>query len=232
VKASAPGKIVLWGEYAVLTGAPAAVLSVNRYAEVELLTRKSGWQFRCQGFKTAAVDTPLAAFCQAPAARIVELILAAHGYRAYPLPFLINSNSEAFYHSARHNKLGIGSSAAICTATYRLLAELLGWQPTLQQAIALHRSLQGGKGSGLDVAASWCGGTIRFCADVSTDIATDLAGDFDRDHRAATASSFQWPADLHWCVVWTGASSNTVSHLQSGIEQQFSGCYHGRRHSP
>ncbi|MEM9623309.1 MAG: hypothetical protein AAF993_16790, partial [Pseudomonadota bacterium] len=202
MKASAPGKIVLWGEYAVLDGAPAAVLAVDRYAEVSLMTRAQGWQFRSRGFQTPGVDTPLPHFCQAPAAQVVEAILQAHGFAEYPQPFQITSDTADFYDPTAKAKLGIGSSAAVCTATYRLLAELLKWTPSLQEAVQIHRAFQGGKGSGLDVAASWLGGTLRFSSVQSQ----------------VTATPFTWPSDLHWSVIWTGTSSSTPQHLQSFSE--------------
>ena len=47
----APGKVVLFGEYAVLTGAPAAVMAVNAYASVEVSqSQDSNWHFSSAGF--------------------------------------------------------------------------------------------------------------------------------------------------------------------------------------
>ena len=42
VTAKAPGKLVLLGEYAVLEGAPALVMGVNRYARVRIAAQSGG----------------------------------------------------------------------------------------------------------------------------------------------------------------------------------------------
>ncbi len=48
---SAPGKMVLLGEYAVLFGAPAVVAAVNRRARVELApSPSSDWVVKAPGF--------------------------------------------------------------------------------------------------------------------------------------------------------------------------------------
>ena len=48
---TAPGKVVLWGEYAVLEGAPALVMAVNRLARCTVVPRGNDWQCRAEGFK-------------------------------------------------------------------------------------------------------------------------------------------------------------------------------------
>ncbi|NIR97720.1 MAG: hypothetical protein GWN54_10245, partial [Gammaproteobacteria bacterium] len=79
------------------------------------------------------------------------------------------------------HKLGIGSSAAICTAVYGAFCELLGVGPSLTDALAVHRSLQSGSGSGIDVAAAYLGGSLRY----------QLRGE-----RPPAADPFHLPDDL------------------------------------
>ena len=55
---SAPGKIVLWGEYAVLAGAPAAVMAIDRYASCALKVRSMFSSFVAHGFLTPGLSTP------------------------------------------------------------------------------------------------------------------------------------------------------------------------------
>jgi phosphomevalonate kinase len=70
-------------------------------------------------------------------------------------------------------KLGLGSSAAVVCAwagAFAAFARSEGSDsadPGVQGLIELHRALQGGKGSGLDVAASYHGGAITFRLDPS-----------------------------------------------------------------
>ena len=57
VKVSAPGKMVLLGEYAVLVGAPAAVTAVNRRARVELAPSASNhWRLIAPGLAPGPVE--------------------------------------------------------------------------------------------------------------------------------------------------------------------------------
>ena len=60
IRASAPGKVVLWGEYAVLRGAPAMVMAVDREAICTIDLNQDGansaddrWQFESLGFDAA-----------------------------------------------------------------------------------------------------------------------------------------------------------------------------------
>ena len=158
IETQAPGKVVLWGEYAVLEGAPAAVLAVDRYARCTVETSEV-WQFSALGF-----DAPQARFSVLPLAPPAEesATLAWHVLRDLPntAPLAIAMDTGAFYRSGI--KLGLGSSAALCVAVQAALAALNGSQPDFQQALAAHRQLQGGKGSGVDVAASFHGGCLRF----------------------------------------------------------------------
>ena len=192
--ASAPGKVVLWGEYAVLTGAPAGVMAVDRYAHVHLEPRRQDWLFTSAGFVTPGLRKAGADFSDEPAAGIAQLILQNWDYQALPVPFGLHSDTAAFYLQG-NTKLGIGSSAALCTVTYRVLADLLNRPASLAEAIAMHRAFQASKGSGLDVAASWHGGVIRF--------------------QNGEAQPQLWPEDLSWQVVFTGTSASTSTRVAS-----------------
>ena len=46
----APGKVVIWGEYAVLAGAPALVMAVDRYASCSIEAHPAGWRCEAVGF--------------------------------------------------------------------------------------------------------------------------------------------------------------------------------------
>ncbi len=191
---TAPGKIVLWGEYAVLAGAPAAVVAVDRYAKVSLEPLQNTWRFSSEGFLTPGIHNFSGHFSAAPSATMAETILHAWGKKEFSQGFQLHTDSRSFYHqpddpAAAAGKYGIGSSAAVCTASYRALAHFFDRAATLTEAIAIHRQFQGGKGSGLDVAASWQGGYITF--------------------QDSQVDTLPWPANLHWRAVWTGASSAT-----------------------
>jgi phosphomevalonate kinase len=199
----APGKIVLWGEYAVLAGAPAVIMAVNRYAQVDLTASTTGWRFDSRGFLTPSIHNFTGQFSSAPAAAFAEAILQNFGYDQLVKPFAYAADTIRFY--AGQEKLGLGSSAAICTASYVALARWLDRPSDLATALRLHSIWQGGTGSGLDVAASWHGGVIAY-----------QLGRQPTDPSAV--SKIALPADLGWQVVWTGRSATTQSAVENFTE--------------
>jgi phosphomevalonate kinase len=137
----APGKAILCGEYAVLHGAPAVAAAVGR----EVVARESAY---------APAAPPFVA-----AARVHAL--RAGGAALGPIAI----DSSALYDGER--KLGVGSSAAVTTAVVGLSfarAHKPLNDPAAIFAIAdqAHAEAQGKRGSGVDVACSVWGGTIRF----------------------------------------------------------------------
>ncbi|GIS21134.1 MAG: hypothetical protein CM15mP120_30500 [Pseudomonadota bacterium] len=75
----------------------------------------------------------------------------------------------------------------------------------MHEALHLHRTWQGGKGSGLDVASCWHGGVIRF--------------------QNAQVESLSWPHNLGWQIVWSGISAATTDHMgtsMNGVSMQTS----------
>ncbi|MFU8816622.1 MAG: mevalonate kinase [Pseudomonadales bacterium] len=203
IEASAPGKVVLWGEYAVLTGAPALVMAVDRYARCQLQATADVWEFAALGFaapaariarqRLLAADPPPADAVWRTVWQALRAVDGAH----LPQGGQVCLDTRSFHHHG--SKLGLGSSAAICVAAYGALCRLLGQQPSYTGALAVHRQLQGGAGSGIDVAASWHGGTVKF-----------LRGDAT---EPGPVSAWSLPAELHVTFIWTGRPASTVDHL-------------------
>ncbi len=152
VVASAPGKIVLSGEYAVLDGVPAISMAVGRRAVVTLANSSSG---ECN------LSAP--GFAGADKYRILDAV--CDGVRPEKN---IKLDSRAF--SDGGNKTGIGSSAALTVA---LVASLNESEDVLSEALLAHRAAQGGAGSGVDVATAVRGGLIEFGSDFTV---TDSIG--------------------------------------------------------
>lgn len=159
VRASAPGKVVLWGEYAVLADAPAAVLAINRRAMCTIAPRKTGYRLRTKGFVSPAVEVTTLQIDHVPAS--AALFAHAASALARPLPDGLDITLDTTDFHRQEEKLGIGSSAAALVACYGALCALTGEDACLDRAIAAHRAFQG-SGSGLDVAAAMTGGVIRF----------------------------------------------------------------------
>lgn len=144
--ASAPGKLVLAGEYAVLEGAPAIVAAVQTRAYVKL--------DRSQ----AEVPESLPPEVRATRALVEEALGPVEGRLVLDVGSL----------RAGDQKLGVGSSAAAAVATAALLraerGELLdvpGRARVQRFALDGHKAVAPG-GSGLDVVASTYGGVLRF----------------------------------------------------------------------
>jgi phosphomevalonate kinase len=130
---TAPGKLVLMGEYAVLDGAPALVLAVHR-----------GVGCRVEpGPDRLLIETP------GGDARFVRAALEAVAAAAARYTFFDLDPCHL------PGKPGFGGSAAATVAA------VLAGGGAGPEAFAVHHQVQGG-GSGVDVAASLHGGLIRF----------------------------------------------------------------------
>jgi phosphomevalonate kinase len=158
--ARAPGKLVALGEYAVLDGAPAIVLALDRYTEASIEAAADG---TCR-LTTRSADVVERRFLPGTSsgAALVDLVAA----KAPQLAWSATIDSRALF--SGEAKLGLGSSAAVLTAWAGAFAAFARGQgaavpePRVEELIDLHRQFQGGKGSGLDVAASYTGGVIAY----------------------------------------------------------------------
>ncbi len=220
LQAQAPGKLILLGEYAVLRGAPALVMAINRYARIFLQPSPDGqgiiiapdvgihnlsyhWDDQQGVVLDHTADTHTVAFVKA------ALALMHQRYNLSPLRITISS-AEFFYQNTR-TKLGLGSSAAV---TVGLIAALLKWVspssfPTddtfkltvLELALATHRQAQGNQGSGIDIAASTFGGVLQYTMPV---ISTQLPPEI----RVMSI-----PTGLYLRFIWTRQAAATTELL-------------------
>ena len=214
---SAPGKLVLLGEYAVLFGHPAVVAAVNRRARVELRpSDASRWQVDAPGYADAPAAFEIRdegvrwldpADLEAGRWALVEQVLAwlpsAGVDPAGIEPASLVLDTRAFFHdgAGRQGKLGLGSSAALAVAlAAALLRRGTAAAPSLEALLDLHRRFQGGRGSGVDLAASLHGGVLEY----------RLAG----GDSTAVAEALTLPEDLHTAVVWSGRPASTARFLE------------------
>ncbi|MFZ9888240.1 MAG: mevalonate kinase family protein [Myxococcota bacterium] len=168
--ASAPGKLLIAGEYAVLEGHPALVTSTSRRAHARLsavdddslcLQLPDGLLCRVTRGREGLSLSP-----SAPEALLLLALLQTLDERQRSLPTgLLEVDTAGFYLGV--DKLGLGSSAAVCASVAALLVDSdQASSPALLHALAdeAHTRFSGpeGKGSGIDVAASCFGGTFRF----------------------------------------------------------------------
>ncbi len=217
ITASAPGKLFLLGEYAVLHGAPALLTAVDRRAHVTVTTADAAPSGAAEPERWRVI---------APAIGIAGCVLEADGslpialdaatrerLRVFdavrrtaaamavesPTGLTVTIDTAAFWH--RSHKLGLGSSAAVAAALTTALAAAhrLRLTPSelLDCATTSHRAAQGGAGSGGDVAASCSGGLITF---------TGTSG----AAPGAEVIRQRWPDDLELRVVTTGTGSSST----------------------
>ena len=172
---------MLSGEYAVLDGAPAVCAAVNRRAYVKLDPSPDG---QCH------IATP--GFSGAGQFGIVDAVCG--GTRP---PLSIELDTRAFSEGGK--KIGIGSSAALTVA---LVAALGKSQDVFVKALLAHSELQGGAGSGVDVAAAAHGGLIEY------------------EMKTRSVSPIDWPDGLAWRLLWTGSSVSTAAKLAKLATQE------------
>lgn len=178
--ASAPGKVLWAGEYAVLDGAAAIVVAVDRRAIARLDGEAAG----------------TSAFLRAVRDEVARRRGAGSPEVARAERIVVDSSALA---DAGGRKLGLGSSAA---ATVAAAAVALGPDAPREfvhaVAHAAHAAAQeprGSRGSGADVAACVWGGALEVRR---------------RDHAGPLAwSRLPYPTGLHALLIWSGRPADT-----------------------
>ena len=221
ITADAPGKLIVIGEYAVLAGAPGIAVAVDVRARARitpvadagssLLIPETGarhpFRWISGGAPRWVGDSP-GAF-GLPLEAVTEILYArGHLQRAGDLPATEIALSTADFHCTddrgERHKLGLGSSAAVVVALAGALLRHAGVAGVAQAellaiACEAHRRLQGGAGSGTDVATALYGGTVG--------VSFPVAG------GAPQVAPLPWPRGLHALAIWTGRSASTPAML-------------------
>lgn len=135
-------KTLIFGEYAVMHGAPGLIMAMPQKMHLTLEL-------------TPCVSQPESQFAQ-----VLQKQLLNH----FGLLGNIFLDDSQFFDS-NHIKYGIGSSAAGVVALCRAAIQAI--KPpsefSLPQAIQIHREIQHGLGSGIDIHASALGGILSVC---------------------------------------------------------------------
>jgi phosphomevalonate kinase len=210
--ASAPGKAVLSGEYAVLQGAPAISMAVDCRARVTVESNDEDFhsvispglageaKFRCT--RRGQIDW-LDEGRSNPDQAVLE-----HVWRTVQvLPsegLALTLDTRRFFDAESSLKLGFGSSSALAVALTASLARAgtanAGTRAARDipgSAMRAHLSFQGGKGSGVDVATAISGGVIAYV--------------MRPDQRV---KALQWPAGLTFSLMWSGKPASTAERLK------------------
>lgn len=222
----APGKAVLIGEYAVLDGAPALSMAVDRYARVELTGCEPGqsellspqlsaqplsFRLNPNGQVDWAVDQPGYPALRQTAEWLSSLYRGLVERFGPVTPFRLRVDTRDLFIPTQAgdadgaaSKLGLGSSSAVAVA---LDAALRRWVDApeaggldlraLDRLMQPYRRGQGGQGSGIDVVSALCGGITRF---------RRCGGQIEAERR-------RLPDGLQLLFVWTGQSASTPQLL-------------------
>ena len=179
VIATAPGKLILAGEYAVLDGASALVIAVDR----RVCARRQRGPRGSSPFLVGIAD--------AIAARL------GANHPAVQAAMELACDSTALFEGTQ--KLGLGSSAAVTVAGVALalaadheVVPVIDRELVMQIAYDVHAKVQaarGASGSGADIAAAVHGGVIEF--------------------RQRHVERLHWPAGLTLIPFFTGSPADT-----------------------
>jgi len=227
IEVKIPGKMILLGEYAVLEGARALVMAVNRYVRVTVKERaaredfqiksnisktpfyfgidKSG-KFQAHPSQTEASHNDMNFACQSIQAICTRIVSKGVAIS----PFSLEIDTTQFYFDGSQ-KLGLGSSAAVIVGIVLALAkyhhidkeifanegDLFGF------CLNTHKMAQGNRGSGIDVASSVFGGIVEY-----------LLPKANHDMSAKFRLYSSMPLGLFILPIWTGISSSTRALLK------------------
>lgn len=208
--ASAPGKLLIAGEYAVLDGGTALVTAVAARARA-FVTRTAGNKStfehpvtgrvlpfnadRARGLRWAGEDP-------GEWGEILAAVASTWWTNESQCDFLpslaARVDTIAFYTevAGERRKLGLGSSAAATVAFSAALTAALDESLSVADLVrfcrAAHARVQRGRGSGVDVLAAIHGGVIAGQVDV------------------ASCRRLSWPQGLVMVPVWSGIEANSV----------------------
>ena len=206
LRAIAPGKIVICGEYAVLAGAPAVSMAVDCYAAVDLAASNDRYcRVTTIGYEAGTYRFTLSSsgrinWHDRPGVRGLGLLEAAlltldvETTRA----FSCTIDTSTFSDAESKRKYGLGSSAAAMTALVAALCAANDDDDAVNaNAFAAHNRFQDNRGSGVDIATSTHGGVIEYSKHASAEIS----------HRA-------WPGQMFYRILWSGRPASTVARLE------------------
>ena len=215
------------GEFAVLEPHHhLAVMAVDRFVYADIRTSESNlltlrdlglervsWEFEDGRIHIHTVDERIR-FIE-DAMRISCTYLSEQGISLHPFHLSIRSELD----DESGIKYGLGSSAAVVSAaTTAILKHFLGEKASeetiFKLAATAHVKTQG-NGSGADIAASVFGGLLEYTsfqaewlldAYLHSGSLTEL---LEMEWVYYSSKPIQMPADIHFCVGWTGKPAST-----------------------
>ncbi|MDI6024597.1 phosphomevalonate kinase [Leucobacter sp. UT-8R-CII-1-4] len=208
IEASAPGKLFIVGEYAVVEpGQPAVLVAVDRYLRVRLFESATPVALATSPHVQAAIT-------------VIDELRAARGVVARH--FEIQIESELDEEDGR--KYGLGSSAAVTVATIAALDRLyeLGLSRYERFKLALLATIEvSPRASGGDLAASTFGGWVFYCSPDRVALrsqreALGILSAFESElWQACEIRELPAPNGASLLVGWTGSPASTEQLVDS-----------------
>jgi phosphomevalonate kinase len=224
---SAPGKLFLCGEYAVLWGGTALLAAVGPRTAGMVRARSDRQVHLVTGAGRLRGDaTPLGVRWEAPApspfrfaARAIDEALRAHGKECLGFEVVLEPPSHI-----AGGKPGFGGSAQVALLAVELSRSALheSFDP-LKVALLAHSKAQGSAGSGADVATVFAGGLVRFRRYATEDLAAASArGQLSSAlPRAPPVDIYRLPSPkVHLSYAYSGESSSTpelIARIEQGL---------------
>jgi phosphomevalonate kinase len=174
MRLSAPGKVFLTGEYAVLWGAPAVLAAVEPRLVATLEPRDDGKvELRVPGGTSACVrhgDALRWTGPEAPSRFVRAVVEVAKPTRGFTLAIAKAASAP------KGQKLGLGSSASAAVLAAAAVLGVDDRDAVFRVAARAHWEAQGQRGSNGDVAAACYGGLLRYvCQDLDAQQRPDVA---------------------------------------------------------
>ncbi|MGX7029837.1 phosphomevalonate kinase [Vagococcus zengguangii] len=236
IKASAPGKLYIAGEYAVLEpGHPAILVALNQYITVKLTQTNNLGTIRSSltnGFPIPWTRKQGKFFMdqrENPFAYVVQAVTTTEQYITElnkPLHFFnLEIESDLDNHDGR--KYGLGSSGAVTVATIKALLQFYQvpyTAETIYKLAAITHLAINSNGSFGDLAASSYGGWIAYsCFDrqwlLEKSTQHALSELLAMDWPLLTIEPLPVPNNLELLIGWTGSPASTT-HLVDLINDE------------
>lgn len=187
MNASAPGKLFLVGEYAVLEGGPALLVPVTQRAKVAIeASTKSQVISHTTTVEKHSLEEALELY------PLLQATMAELNCLEQLQNAKLSMDTSAFF--SRGTKLGLGSSAALTVALVKLFRPEATTNERFTKALRCHLAFQNGIGSGADIALAAMDETIVF-------------------QRGESPTPVVLPDDLYMLAIWSGEPASTTGYV-------------------
>jgi phosphomevalonate kinase len=236
MKISAPGKLMLSGEWSVLEGKPCIILALDKKVSVEIEEKEeltiNAPDFGISGVKTILKDDKVSLDASEEEKNILRLVsnatevslkyLKEKGIGIKTFELTTHSKETAVEVDGKREKLGFGSSAAITVATVGAIltfheqgiATQGEKEIVYKLGVLAHYFAQGKVGSSFDVAISTFGGLTKYTKpdmnwvvyEAQKENILDLV---EKDWPNFEIKNISVPKDILFSIGFTGKGSST-----------------------